>query len=639
MKQKNIMKIFSLILGFILIFSYLNVGNIEAKTNLSKSYLSERISGNTRMDTARAIAGEYNNGMVNDVIFSTAEDFPDALAGGVLAAKFNAPILLVGANVSDSSQAFDFVKKHLNKGGTVHVLGGEGVISSSITDYIKQLGFVADRIGGQCREDTCKLISEKISPAKGTPVVLAIYDDFPDALSISSIAGIKGYPILLTYKNSLPKQTVEVLKNINPSKVYIAGGNGVISDDIKTEISSTIDIPLDSLVRLSGKDRYETSVAIAKYFNLDTENALISTGLDFPDALAGSILGVKLKAPIILLDNNNFSKQKEYINSTKIVKYFVLGGRGAVSNNTVTVLSNDFLDGNSAGNMMNGSFAANDDEYIYYSAGGLCKIKLDDTKESKIEDGLASNININGDYIYYSKLVDDPGIYKMKKDGSCNVKINNSCSYYMQSEDDWIYFTKNINDTDLSELWKVRSDGTGEVKIPIGVNDSYNVENGYAFVVKNGWIYLNVYSKSEPVTSALVRVKVDGSSCNVISETEQCRFIPVDNYLYYSNSEGIFKINVDGTNNVLLNGDKYKNGHISSINISGGYIYYGIINSDYNECVDEGIYKIKLDGTDKVKLTNSEARYLCVVEDWIYFDGGNSLSKIKIDGTNLQHVH
>ena len=62
------------------------------------------------------IAAEYyNNNMVNNVILVTGEDFPDALSASVLAHKLDAPILLVDSTISDSSNAFDYIFKHLDK--------------------------------------------------------------------------------------------------------------------------------------------------------------------------------------------------------------------------------------------------------------------------------------------------------------------------------------------------------------------------------------------------------------------------------------------------------------------------------------------------------------------------------------------
>ncbi len=88
--------------------------------------------------------------------------------------------------------------------------------------------------------------------------------------------------------------------------------------------------------RISGKNRYETSINIANQYNSEKfENVIIANGNDFPDALAGSVLSKKLKAPILLV-NENISSSRETINliKNKLSKngsIYILGGEGAIS--------------------------------------------------------------------------------------------------------------------------------------------------------------------------------------------------------------------------------------------------------------------------------------------------------------------
>ena len=61
--------------------------------------------------------------------------------------------------------------------------------------------------------------------------------------------------------------------------------------------------------RLSGSDRYQTSVAIANQFsnqlsNQSVDNVILASGNDFPDALSASVLAHQLNAPILLVDSH-----------------------------------------------------------------------------------------------------------------------------------------------------------------------------------------------------------------------------------------------------------------------------------------------------------------------------------------------
>lgn len=85
--------------------------------------------------------------------------------------------------------------------------------------------------------------------------------------------------------------------------------------------------------RISGKNRYETSINIAKHYNSEKfENVIIANGNDFPDALAGSALSKKLNAPILLIDENvNSSRETINLIKSKLAKngsIYILGEKG-----------------------------------------------------------------------------------------------------------------------------------------------------------------------------------------------------------------------------------------------------------------------------------------------------------------------
>ncbi|MDP4177544.1 MAG: cell wall-binding repeat-containing protein [Bacillota bacterium] len=300
-----------------------------------KQYTSKRIGGQNRIDTSIQIANEFNNGTVQNIILATADDFPDALSGSVLSKKYNAPILLVGKSETENASVFDFIKKHLDANGSVYILGGIGAVSDDVVNSIKTLGFKNFvRLGGADRLATNLKIQGNFDAVDGSPIVIATENDFPDALSISSVAASKGYPILLSDKDSLSQDTIDYINTIKPSTIYIIGGTGVISTQVENKLSSLS----SNVKRISGNDRFETSLAISKYFDLDTSSAVIATGLDFPDALSGSSLASKNNAPILLVNSADISKEKSQLDSTNINNLYILGGNGAVSDDAVSNL-------------------------------------------------------------------------------------------------------------------------------------------------------------------------------------------------------------------------------------------------------------------------------------------------------------
>ncbi|MFZ3372771.1 MAG: cell wall-binding repeat-containing protein [Desulfitobacteriaceae bacterium] len=272
--------------------------------NVYASSSSNRLSGQDRFQTAKAISEQFNSGTVQDVIITSGNNFPDALSASVLAKKLNAPILLVDSKVQGSSEAFNYISQHLNKSGTVHIIGGQSIIGSDFEAQLIQLGYQGiERIGGYDRYDTNVLIAQKLAVAKNTPVVFASGENFPDALSISSIASSKGWPILLVGKDYLAQGIKDYVSNEQPSQVYIVGGTSVVSENVKSQIQSIV--PNISISRLAGQNRFDTNASIIQTFAPNPKNIYFATGFGFADALAGSVLAAMTGDPIVLVDPNS----------------------------------------------------------------------------------------------------------------------------------------------------------------------------------------------------------------------------------------------------------------------------------------------------------------------------------------------
>lgn len=306
--------------------------NSSSSSNIINSKNKKRISGTNRYETAKLIAEEFNSSTVQNIILATGENFPDALSGSVLAKKLGAPILLVNAN--DNKFTLEYISKHLDKNGTIYILGGNGAVDESI---VSNLGYKVIRLNGNTRYDTNIKINEVLNVQQGTPLIIATANDFPDALSISSIAAIKGYPIVLAGKDTLSEQEKAYISSIKPIKIFIVGGTGVISDSVKDEIKTMIGIGYSNIIRISGSNRYETSLSIAKYFNLTGNNIIMATGENFPDAITGSAFATKNNSPILLI-NKDTTEQKAFINGSSINNIYILGGTAVISQDTEDAL-------------------------------------------------------------------------------------------------------------------------------------------------------------------------------------------------------------------------------------------------------------------------------------------------------------
>ena len=355
----------------------------------------KRIYGEDRYKTSVNILSNFKDSDLKNIIISSGKDFPDALSGTVLSKKLDAPIVLVGDTLVDSKDCIEYINNNLNKNATIYLLGGQGSINKSFEDHMKNKGFKnIVRLGGNDRFETNMSIINFLDVKKDTPVIIVNAFGFADALSVSSAASIKGYPIIITSDSKLSIQAKNLLKKIQPKDIYIIGGQGSVKNSIKDEVKSMFSyLNENNIKRIDGNDRYETSLNICKYFNLDTDNAIITNGSNFPDALSGSALASKLNSPIILTDGQNISNQMPFIKSKNYKNLYLLGGFGSIGLNLEYSLREK------------NSFTENEKNYInslinycskFYSESNRASLYILETFENIFSHGVISNLSSQG---------------------------------------------------------------------------------------------------------------------------------------------------------------------------------------------------------------------------------------------------
>ncbi len=298
-----------------------------------KTYSASRLGGATRWETSTAIAKQVNGNKLDAVVLANAYNFPDALTGTTLAGNKKAPILLVGNNDRDTV-TLNYIKNNLKSAGTVYVLGGSTAVSDGTLNKVKSLGFKnIKRLGGSDRYATNMSIVNELNVSKGSSVIIANSMSYADSLSISGISGANNMPIFLV-NGSLTSSVLNKIKSIAPKNIYIVGSTTVVNSNVEKQLKS-----YGNVVRLGGKNRFETSLKIANYFTKDTQTtALVSYGLNFPDALAGGALASKTASPILLV-NGDVTAQKAFLDKSNITKLYVLGSTSAVSDSIVKQLT------------------------------------------------------------------------------------------------------------------------------------------------------------------------------------------------------------------------------------------------------------------------------------------------------------
>ena len=309
------------------------------------TYVGDSNRYSTSISIANKAFNPSSSGKIQNVVIATGNSFPDALSGSVLAKKYNAPILLVEnePNSGNSLKILDYINNNVEKNGKVYILGGVGTVSSNFESKFKQMGFNnINRLGGKDRIETSNLINNEINAGVNTPIVIATAKDFPDALSISPIAAANGWPIFLA-DETLETNLINYLTIRKPSKVYVVGGIGAVSSNIEDQIKNALNYGEDKVIRLSGVNRYETSKVINLNFIQKSDKVILATGVDFPDALAGSVYAGLNLYPVVLADCTNSISAASYLkflsDNGRIIHMEALGLKGAVDQSTINLLT------------------------------------------------------------------------------------------------------------------------------------------------------------------------------------------------------------------------------------------------------------------------------------------------------------
>ncbi|CAB1242837.1 exported hypothetical protein [Clostridiaceae bacterium BL-3] len=166
--------------------------------------------------------------------------------------------------------------------------------------------------------------------------VLASGQGFADALSAAPLAKKYDAPILLNGKNTLDSNVKSELQSLSTQNVFIIGGTGSISSSIESQLQS-MGI---TVTRIYGKDRFETSLEVAKNLGSFT-GIVIVNAYGFADALSIAPVAASQGMPIILTQPNTLSSEaKEFLDNNNYSESYILGGNGAVGDTIASQLKN-----------------------------------------------------------------------------------------------------------------------------------------------------------------------------------------------------------------------------------------------------------------------------------------------------------
>ena len=292
---------------------------------VSKEGVKERISGSGRYETSQKIANAvldaWDLEQFSAAVITTGVNYPDALSGSFLANMNKAPMLMI--NEKSANTVLNYVRVNVKAGGVIYVLGGTGAVKEEWVQPFRDYGYQVVRLSGNNRYKTNLEVLKEAGVKDGT-VLVCTGKAFADSLSCSALP----YPILLVNVNLNDDQRA-FLSGLNKAntKFYIIGGKGAVNEGIENELKNYGTVA----ERISGSDRYETSVKIARRFTVNNGRYVIATGKNFPDGLSGGPLAYALGAPLLLIYDGKTSYAAEYTGGRTIDLGIALGGDGAIS--------------------------------------------------------------------------------------------------------------------------------------------------------------------------------------------------------------------------------------------------------------------------------------------------------------------
>ncbi|MBN2839770.1 MAG: cell wall-binding repeat-containing protein [Coriobacteriia bacterium] len=295
------------------------------------------VAGDNRFQTAvEASQIAFPDG-AETVVIATGMNWPDALGGTSLAGALDAPILLVSTTAVPEEVMTEIRRLEAQR---AVIIGGTAAVGVGVENQLNaELGSTnVDRIDGENRYRTADAIALEVIGILGDGyegmAFVATGGNFPDALAAAPLAAAQKWPLFLADPAAgLSAQTVAAMADVTDA--LILGGTAVVSSAVEAQLEAQLSGTVD---RLDGPDRYATAVEVATYAVDEVghtwDRAGITTGANFPDALAGGVLQGKAGSVMLLTPStalNPSTRAALVANKAEIKTLTFFGGLNAVT--------------------------------------------------------------------------------------------------------------------------------------------------------------------------------------------------------------------------------------------------------------------------------------------------------------------
>lgn len=261
-------------------------------------------------------------------------------------------------------------------------------------------------LAGDDRYETAVEVANKTANTKDVAgngnLVLVNGNALVDGLAASPLASILGKtsnvevaPILLTKTDSLPESTKDYIKEVvskkstGKVKVYIVGGNAVVSEKVEKELK---ELGVD-VVRSGGSNREETSLKVAELISENEKpyNTFVVGANGEADAMSIAPVAADREEPIIVSKNGGLSKAGVQKIVDLKANATIVGGTEVVSEATEKALKDAKISTSRvAGSNRQKTNAAIIDRYAKNGLNKIIVSKDGSAKKDELVDALTS---------------------------------------------------------------------------------------------------------------------------------------------------------------------------------------------------------------------------------------------------------
>lgn len=290
-----------------------------------------RIAGNNRVETS--LQAWRQGGFTGpSLVIAIGKAAPDALSAGPLAAALGAPLVLSNGTFVEPGTVAEIQARGIRD---VRLVGGQVTFDPATLGALQARGVQVSRIYGMNRYGTAAAVAAQTIAEwnqRGitqTPILIANGLSFPDALSAGAGAAFIHGVVVLNAGASLPPETAEFIQAHqmqSGASIFPIGGPAVRAWN-QAGLAGYKSQPIQGL------DRYQTAQFVAQAFAPGASSAVIASGVNFPDGLAGAALAAHRNACLLLthpgyLSAPTAARLAQLPNRASSV---VIGGPGAVS--------------------------------------------------------------------------------------------------------------------------------------------------------------------------------------------------------------------------------------------------------------------------------------------------------------------